>query len=325
MKPSNKTLLNLLAASAFIAVAGWDWDGWWHVALGRDRLFSPPHVLQYIYLFTLFACALLLYRRTKERVYMQVLLLESITLVSGLFDILWHNVFGVERLISPLIVWSPPHLVAMLSTTVGMILLMRHRIRRYHSDHESLDFFRIVLLSGAAFAMANIITSPLAPLGWHNVAGLWGIAATMLVASYFLLYIGYSLPNTGIVTLTALALLIFMGFEAVTVAPGQLLPPHAKTPHWLYFFATIPAVLWLDFITIRKWRPEVLGAVTTTAISLIYFLFWNFIQSTEFNYSRSDARILVLASSLGGLCAGILYKKIRDLYHGDFPADQEGA
>ncbi|MDO8509294.1 MAG: hypothetical protein Q7S27_06465 [Nanoarchaeota archaeon] len=307
---SDRVLRSLFAISIFIFIAAWYWDGWWHVALGRDRFFSPPHVSIYINLFILFFSTLFLYKGSNNRIYAVALFTQSISLFCGIVDIFWHGYFGVEKLISPLIVWSPPHMASFASIFIGMVFILQDWIKQYSKNKDQLQFFQIVLLSGSAFSVLGILTSPLQPLGWHHILGVWGIVITTFFAAFYLIYLAYKMPQTGIVTLTMLILIVFITFESHTFAPGLSLPPHATPPFWLHFHATILAVVWLDFINLRKYRPVLMGTISGFLLALVYAIFWRFVQNETFSYSFNESILFVIAGTIGGSCAGLLYNYI---------------
>lgn len=311
IKLSDMAIRSFLAISILIFIAAWYWDGWWHVALGRDRFLSPPHVSIYINLLVLFFSTLYLHKRKNTKAYAIALTTQTISLFCGIVDIFWHGYFGVEKLISPLIVWSPPHLISFISIFIGIVFILKEWIDEYLKNKNQLQFLQIALLSGSAFSVLGIITSPLQPLGWHHVLGPLGIIFTTFFAAIYLIYLAYKMPQTGIVTLTMLILIVFITFESKTFAPGLSLPPHATPPFWLHFHATILAVIWLDFINLKKYSPILIGAVSGFLLPLIYAIFWQFVQNTTFNYNSKDAILFVIAGTIGGICSGALYAYLK--------------
>lgn len=302
-------LLNVIAIGALFSATAWNWDGWWHIALGRDFPWSPPHILIFMYFGSLLPALYILYSRTLNKIYCYALVMVGVTLFSGLIDIVWHQIFGVEQLISPMIVWSPPHLIGIGSTAIGMFIILNSWIKDYQRERDSLVFLRIFLMAGAIFSYIHILIFPLEPFGWHHVAGLWGVGITIFISCLFILYVAYKLPQTGIVSLIILILLTFLGFEARTVAPNQALPPHALAPQWLHFLAAMTGVIWIDFINVKKYHPAFVTGLAGFLIAFIYFLFWKpFVQIPDFNYSQTEALILVMMSTIGGMMAGFVYK-----------------
>ncbi len=110
---------------------GGNWDVQWHVAIGRDSLWIPPHLLV-LTAFSgglLIALAWIIYESELARsghalLYtLRIGTLEApapfwgvlagylAALNSGGFDELWHRAFGIDATL-----WSPPHLCIMAST-----------------------------------------------------------------------------------------------------------------------------------------------------------------------------------------------------------------
>lgn len=114
------------------------WDDSWHTDKGRDEFAIPPHVLLYggVLLSSLAVAAwgVLAWRRAGWGIRgMRVVLAEPAlllaglggvtTLVSGPIDAAWHEAYGRDS-----VLWSPPHLTAVLGTlglSVGLLAGLR--------------------------------------------------------------------------------------------------------------------------------------------------------------------------------------------------------
>jgi len=302
-------LLNILAVSALFATAGFWWDGWWHVAMGRDSFFNPAHFIEYAHIAIVIIASSLLYLKTERKLYAAVFWAEMFTISMGIVDVVWHLFVPFEDLVTPLSIWSPPHFLAQIGSVLALGLLLYDWLLRYKKG-DTVSFFRIVLVASAILGLINILVFPLQPFGWHNLLGFWGAGIAMFAVILYLLYLLHRLPQSGIATIAVLSLLVFFGFKAITPADIILLPDHAKPPHWLHFFALVPSIIWLDFINIKKYHSALLGGAAGFAVYAVYFLFWEFIQTSEFDHSRTEAVILVIASTLGGMAAGFVYDKI---------------
>ena len=114
-------LLAAVVASTFCMIFGWNWDISWHRSIGRDQVWTWPHVAIYVALAIAFACnAWLVLRGTfgvgKAEPGIRVLGFHGpagafVTLwavllqfTAILFDNWWHGVFGLDNS-----VFSPPH------------------------------------------------------------------------------------------------------------------------------------------------------------------------------------------------------------------------
>src|SRR3989442_772942 len=120
-------------------LAGWgvQWDIMWHVLLGRDSFWIPPHVMTYggVTLIVLASFGVLA-RDTLRRLLAgrapegteRVLgtsgtpgfLLAScgiaLTVLAAPIDDLWHRLFGID-----VTLWSPPHLLGLLGVTINTL------------------------------------------------------------------------------------------------------------------------------------------------------------------------------------------------------------
>jgi len=302
-------LLNLLAVSAFFATAGFWWDGWWHVAIGRDSFWNPPHIVEYAHIMLVILASATLYRKTKQKIYLGVFVSIVISITMGVGDVVWHLFVPFEDLRSPLVIWAPPHLISLLAG-LAAIGFLTHGLIAKHVASDTISLFRIVLLSGAIMGMINLLVFPFQPFGWYKILGFWGAGVATFVVVVYLLYLAHTLPKTGILTLSMMLLLVFLGFKAQQVSDIVAVLPHANVPRWLHFFAVIPSVIWVDFIDVRKYRIPILGGMMGLTTYIIYMIFWNFIQSSEFPHAREEAWILLIAASLGGVCAGLFYEYV---------------
>ena len=113
--------------AVFVALAGVYWDVSWHVVIGRETFWVPPHRLIYsgtAVFFVSTVCALLLARRRagslratgRAGAGFAVAALGSIIQVSAApLDGLWHERYGLD-----VTVWSPPHLMGLAGALIGI-------------------------------------------------------------------------------------------------------------------------------------------------------------------------------------------------------------
>ncbi len=174
----------IMLLGVFELIFGMAWDGQWHAAVGRDRFFTPPHVLMYsavaIEGFLCLGMVLaetLRYRRrvpgVNDQTTSKVLRifhapLGFIVTGFGMFMILlaapldnyWHVLYGID-----VTVWSPFHIMGLLSGLIaflGIVYLFgseatRARQRDMHKQAERVatgrwritlvDFLLIVSLT----------------------------------------------------------------------------------------------------------------------------------------------------------------------------------
>jgi len=129
MDAFEKIHYRFICSSLFAAVVAGTWDAWWHGALGRESFWSPPHVLLYSSVILAIIAGVHGWYRTREKIWRKLATLLVLVPAPAPFDELWHRVFGVENLSSPLIVWSPPHVV-LIGSIVGSFLMLLPIIRR---------------------------------------------------------------------------------------------------------------------------------------------------------------------------------------------------
>jgi hypothetical protein len=122
----------LIAVGGVAAMLGLFWDDAWHTDVGRDDIWSPPHLLLYA------GVALLLlviadWARRRRGLEGRVVLRDptvvlplfgaAVTLGAAPVDEAWHQLFGRDA-----VVWSPPHMVAVAGMTAfaaGLLLATR--------------------------------------------------------------------------------------------------------------------------------------------------------------------------------------------------------
>lgn len=111
-------------------IAGWgvQWDIQWHVLIGRDSFWIPPHVMTYAgvsgaVLLSFGMLALETWRGTGT---VRVLGLSgsrgfhlaawgmAVTVLAAPIDDLWHRLFGID-----VTLWSPPHLMGILGVVIN--------------------------------------------------------------------------------------------------------------------------------------------------------------------------------------------------------------
>lgn len=204
---SNETwVTGLGTVSSLLVIAAISIDGFWHVNVGRDSLFIPPHLLLYSSLTTLFV---ILYG-SRQSIPKITWFLASAIIISGPFDELWHSVFGQEEITDILIVWSPPHLVA----EVSILALLLVVLRKVLSSNKVLSF---TIQWSAISSLIIFILVPLDILGPYRILGEYGgliniIALATLIYSYLVFQKNrHLLPLFGVMYFLSIPLYIQEG------------------------------------------------------------------------------------------------------------------
>jgi len=160
-------LASLLVAGIVMALGG-AWDAHWHATVGRDSLWVPPHMFVYSGSALAAVVAFLVGLRTGAEVGSanplvmlrslhfqgyRVVGIGSATIVgAAVFDGIWHRTIG------DLVIWSPPHLMAVAGT--------------------------IILGLGTLIALFQATRSQVLPPSWARAGGVV-ILASALVSAYF--------------------------------------------------------------------------------------------------------------------------------------------
>jgi hypothetical protein len=184
---------------------GGAWDIQWHVEIGRDSLWIPPHLLV-LFSFTtgvLLTLALIIYEtklaasgvdlpftarfgplRAPGAVF-GIFFGYVAALLSGAFDEFWHQVFGIDATL-----WSPPHLMIMVAIMVvdfSLILgIAASSLRQGYKLKWNSPFFLGLVLTGAyAFEAVNFQMGEAFIVGYRNDgAGLYGLLFPILVGGF---------------------------------------------------------------------------------------------------------------------------------------------
>ncbi len=115
-------------------IAGWgvQWDIQWHVLIGRDSFWIPPHVMTYagVTLAVLVSFGVLAWETlvgtdgrgqrvlglTGTRGFLLAAAGIGLTVVAAPIDDLWHRMFGLD-----VTLWSPPHLLGIVGAAINSL------------------------------------------------------------------------------------------------------------------------------------------------------------------------------------------------------------
>ncbi len=190
-------LLVALSTLAWVGAFGNAWDLYWHVAIGRDTFWIPPHTLMYTAIaLSGIAAAAMVIATTLTRPSPDatvgllgfraplgyfVLGFGALQMVlSAPFDDWWHRMYGVD-----ISVWSPPHLIGFSGSTVmlaGLIIALlaeRQRSPAATRGREWATYALAALLFGLVARWINFLNSTTLELSWllkaerYAIAGPW--------------------------------------------------------------------------------------------------------------------------------------------------------
>ncbi len=295
-------LVRFIIGALVTAVAAGTWDIWWHAAIGRDTFFEPPHLLLYAAVIAAIIAGAIGWRRTREATWRHLAWALIAIPLAAPFDELWHRVFGVEQLSSPLIIWSPSHLVLVAAVLAGLALALP----RLAGDRVGRNFFGALAIAGGATLLFFVVT-PLFPLGPYRLFGPWGAFFTTAVMIGPFIAAQTMLGGFARAVSVAAFLSLFHVVQFHTgSAFGVIVPFHAHPPAWLAIAAIlIPAIL-LDLT--RKLPEDARGGAAGLVMGVLLFAFISHFDQA-FLLSRTAVIAAITASAAGGVLGGFFARQ----------------
>jgi hypothetical protein len=293
-------------AGSAVALFATYWDDSWHTDKGRDEFAIAPHLLLYsgVLLASLAVAAwgLLAWRRAgwgaagvRTVLAQPALLLAGIggatTLLSGPVDGAWHEAFGRDA-----VVWSPPHLTAVLGTlalSVGLLAGLRTTVG------AGAGTARLVAAAGVVGTLQVPVLEYDSDVPQFSVLWFRPVAALGACAAVALLH---DLLPARADALKAAAL--YTGLRAATVGGLALLG---------FSLTAVPPVLGVFALDLLlRSRPLALRLVAAGAAAPL--IWWPFLQAQSDVATTVPASLLPAAVALGA-AAGALVA----VAHGDLP------
>ena len=163
-----------LLASKLIAGWGVQWDIQWHLLIGRDTFWIPPHLMMYSGVTAGFLVAVLVLaldtrdrrRGVRRRGMVTMLGLTStrgihlaawgvaLLLLAAPIDDLWHRLFGLD-----VTLWSPPHLLGLLGSAVNTIGTLLIAVEAYPPGAR-MRLAALVLGGGLLWGGVRVVLEP---------------------------------------------------------------------------------------------------------------------------------------------------------------------
>jgi hypothetical protein len=240
---------------------GGAWDIQWHVAIGRDSLWIPPHLmvvaafvsgLAIVVVMIAYETGLSLAGQVLPHTarlgalrapgaYYGILFGYAAALLAGVIDELWHRAFGIDATL-----WSPPHLLIMLATMVVDYSLMFGIARSaqrlgYTFTWKSPLLWGIVLTGAYAYEAVHFQMGEAFIVG-HRAggAGLYGLLFPILIGAFLPLSLVATIRLAGrswVVLLTAgLALGLQYAATGIAAAGFALLKPVSIIDQYVLLF-----------------------------------------------------------------------------------------
>ncbi len=302
MATFRSTLIRLITISLFSAVLAGTWDVWWHAALGRESFWSPPHLLLYASVLVAIGTGFYGWWKTRERSMKCLAIVLFLVPASAPFDELWHRIFGVEQINSPLIVWSPPHVILALALVSSFLYLFIHLQK--DEDIIARHLLQSVALA-SALSLLLFLASPLEPIGPYHLVGFAGAAVGSGIIALFFLLAQHWMGRFGSAVSVAgvFMLLAAMNFGE-KVAPGLSIQPHDHAPGWLMIFSCLVPAAVTDLLRGRSFILR--GLLAGTLHGTILYGFTSRFFEPPFQYGTTDMWTAIIASLIAGAIAGLL-------------------
>jgi hypothetical protein len=251
---------------------GGAWDIQWHVAIGRDSLWIPPHLmvvaafvsgLAIVVVMISYETGLTLAGQSLPHTarlgalrapgaYFGILFGYAAALLSGVIDELWHRAFGIDATL-----WSPPHLLIMIATMVVDYSLMFGIARSaqrlgYAFTWKSPLLWGIVLTGAYAYEAVHFQMGEAFIVG-HRAggAGLYGLLFPILIGAFLPLSLVATIRlarRAWVVLLTAgLALGLQYVATGIAAAGFAILKPVSIIDQYVLLFPDSTAAKARDF------------------------------------------------------------------------------
>jgi hypothetical protein len=157
-------------------IAGWgvQWDIQWHVRVGRDSFWIPPHVMTYggvaiVVLVSFGVLARDTLRHLAGRAPRGTTRVAGVTGTPGFYlaacgialtvlaapiDDLWHRLFGID-----VTLWSPPHLLGLLGVTINTLACLLI-VREAYPARGWARYLGLVLAASMFFGSLGVALRP---------------------------------------------------------------------------------------------------------------------------------------------------------------------
>ena len=302
-------LTRIAIALVGLAIMAGSWDTWWHFAVGRDSLWEPPHLLLYAAAIGVMGSGIYGWYRTRDKLWRRLAILIAIVPLSAPFDELWHRLFGEEEISSPLIVWSPPHMVLILASILTLTILLS--LLRRDKDVSARQFFGAIAFGGIA-ALSLFLVLPLRPIGPNALIEFWGAGIVSAVLVTIMLIAHRWLPGIAGATLSTLFLLVVisMDFESVQkIGSGVIVEPYGIAPIWLRAFAFLAPAVFIDLFGSPSFLLR--GAIAGILWGGILYGFSSSFFEPAFQYAFQEGLAAVVSAMAGGMVARIFVSRVQ--------------
>jgi hypothetical protein len=251
--------LSGVIAAATAVYIGVIWDISWHMTIGRDTFWSPPHLMTYLAAILVgVSCGYVAVKTSfagtaaergqsvgfwgfRAPLGAWVCVWGAFAmLTSAPFDNWWHNAYGLDVKII-----SPPHTVlslGMYAIVIGallMILAWQNRARDVGGEPPRRLELLYVYVAGLALSMVAIYTTEYSFRGFQHGATFYRISAL----AYPIVLVGTARASTMKWAATWIALV----YMASRIIPGWVLPLFAAEPKLGPIYGTVDHMVPMQF------------------------------------------------------------------------------
>lgn len=302
-------LARAIATSLFTTVLAGEWDVWWHVTIGRNTFWEPPHMLIYGSVTLAILLGIIGYLKTKAPAWKRIAIFLIIVPFLAPLDNLWHEWFGVENLTSPFVVWALPHVLLIAAVATALILTLP-LLRKEENNEEARRMFGAMIFA-ALLNLGIIIAIPLNPIGPYHLLGFFGSAFTAFLISFIFLssekWIGGFAP--AFLTLAFYFVLYLAGVEGrEPINPNIISNPHSHIPAWLAVFAYLAPVAFMSISD--RFQAPFRGLMIGFLWGYVLYSFASTFFEPALMYGTAQAVEAVLSAAVGGAIGAILFAKI---------------
>jgi hypothetical protein len=169
-----RVALWVLLIGKLLGAWGLTWDIQWHLLIGRDTFWIPPHLMMYSGVTAGFLVAVLVLaldtrdrrRGVRRRGMVTMLGLTStrgihlaawgvaLLLLAAPIDDLWHRLFGLD-----VTLWSPPHLLGLLGSAVNTIGTLLIAVEAYPPGAR-MRLAALILGGGLLWGGVRVVLEP---------------------------------------------------------------------------------------------------------------------------------------------------------------------